>query len=246
MVAAILAFGAVCAGILKVGFGQGAGILALPLYTLVVSPRFANGVLAPLLLGGDMFSLRAYWRQWEARLLPILMPGQIAGVVLGAYALARLPEVAARRAIGALLVAVVLFQFLARRRSREEAPEDSRPRASIPGAAAISLLAGFASALAQLGSGFLAVYLVRRRTAKHALVPTLNITFFFSNLVKVFLYSRYGIITSSTWIADAWLVPALVLGGFIGVALNRRANQQLFESIVLGFALLAGLKLVMS
>lgn len=242
MTAFVLALGAFLAGVLKVGFGQGSGILPLPLYTLVVSARFANGVLAPLLLLGDLVSIRAYWRQWETRLLLVLIPGQIVGVAAGAYALAHLSEAAARRSIGGLLLILVGLQIWARR----NAPGESAPAASNPplGALLVSLVAGFTSSLAQLGAAFLSVYLVRLRTAKRAMVPTLNITFFFSNIVKIGFYWRYGLITKATWIADAWLVPAVLLGGLVGVAANRRLSQPVFEKAVLGFALLAGAKLL--
>ena len=239
----VLALGAFFAGLLKVGFGQGSGILALPLCTLVVSARFANGVLAPLLALSDLFSIRTYWRQWETRLLLIFLPGQTIGVVLGAYALAHLDEGATRRIIGVLLLVTVGVQLWARRQPETHATRSNTGKI-LPGALLASFVAGVSSALAQLGSGFLTVYLVRLRTAKSALVPTLNLTFFFTNLVKIVLYWRYGLITGATWAADAWLAPVVLLGGTIGVAANRRLSQRAFENAVLGFALLAGAKLL--
>ncbi len=240
----VLALGAFLAGLLKVGFGQGSGILPLPLYTLVVSARHANGVLAPLLIVGDLLSIRAYWRQWETRLLLLLIPGQMLGVAAGAYALAHISDLAARRSIGALLLALVGLQLWAQRASGSESAP-SAIEAHPLGTALVSLLSGFTSALAQLGAAFLAVYLVRLRTTKQAMVPTLNITFFFSNIVKVGFYWHYGLINTATWITDAWLAPAVVMGGVAGVAVNRRLGQRAFEKLVLGFALLAGAKLLL-
>ncbi len=244
MTAFILALAAFFAGLLKVGFGQGSGFLALPLCTLVVSARFANGILAPLLSLGDMVSVPAYWRQWETRLLLLFVPGQAAGVALGAWALARLSEAAARRSIGGLLVAAVLSQVWIRRRAAASSWHPQRPPFP-PAAVLVSFITGFTSALAQLGSGFLSVYLVRLRTAQRAIVPTLNITFLFSNLVKVAMYWRYGLITRATLIADAWLAPLLLLGGLAGVAANRQLSQRAFENALLGFGLVAGAKLML-
>lgn len=240
MTAFVLALGAFLAGVMKVGFGQGSGMLPLPLYTLVVPARFANGVLAPLLLLGDLVSIRAYWRKWETRLLAIFLPGQVVGVVIGAQALAHLSEQGARRAIGTALVVVVCAQVWARRN-----PKPAVSRGTLGGGFVASLLAGLTSSLAQLGSVFLSVYLIRLRMDKSALVPTMNITFFFTNLVKIGLYWRYGLINQATWIADAWLAPAALLGGLAGVAAHRRISARAFENGMLAFATAAGLKLLL-
>ncbi len=75
-------------------------------------------------------------------------------------------------------------------------------------------------------------------------VPTLSLTFFFTNLVKIGLYWRYGLITGATWAADARLAPVVLLGSTVGVAANRRLSRRAFENAVLGFALLAGARLL--
>ncbi len=239
----ILAAGALLVGFFKVGFGQGAGIVALPLYTLAMPVRLANGLLAPLLIVGDLISIRAYWRRWDTRALVMFLPGQLAGILLGTYALAHLSEATARRTIGAFLLALALIQLWTLRRRAQGPPRRARSPAPAP-ALAVSLLAGFTSALAQIGSAFLSLYLVRLRTDKESFVPTLNLTFFFSNILKVLGYWHYGLVNAAVLRADGWLAPVAVAGGVLGVVIQRRMPQKAFEYAVLVFVLAAGVKLL--
>lgn len=236
----VLAAGALLVGFLKVGFAQGAGILALPLYTLFMPARLANGLLAPLLVLGDLVSLRAYWRRWDTRTLPLFLPGQLIGVLLGSYALAHLSDLAARRTIGAFLVLLAAVQIWSlRSRSQVEA------RAATPGPAfLVCLLSGFTSGLAQIGSAFLALYLVRLRTRKETFIPTINLTFFFSNMLKVAAYWHYGMVDAGVLRTDAWLAPVAVAGGLAGFLAQRRLPQRAFEYAVMVFVLGAGVKLL--
>lgn len=142
-----------------------------------------------MLVQSDLVSVRAFWRRWDTREPLHFLPGQLAGVVLGTYALAHLSEWAARRTIGAFLVGLAVAQIGSlRRQPRGEARAPGRGSAL-----AVSLLSGFTSALAQLGSAFLSLYMVQLRAPKETFVSTLNLTFFFSNLVKQAGYWHYGL-----------------------------------------------------
>ena len=236
----VLAAGALLVGFCKVGFGQGAGLVALPLYTLWLPVRLANGLLAPLLVLSDLISLRAFWRRWDTRALLDFLPGQLAGVLLGTYALAHLSEAAARQVIGGFLVALALVQVWA---FRSESRASARAPARGP-ALAVSLLSGFTSALAQLGSAFLSLYLVRLRATKETFVATLNLTFLFSNVVKLAGYWHYGLLNLAVLRSDAWLAPAVLAGAALGLAAQRRLPQRAFDYVVLVFVLAAGIKLL--
>ncbi|MEN8198189.1 MAG: TSUP family transporter, partial [Pseudomonadota bacterium] len=79
----VLAFPAVLiVGFSKAGVGGGLGIMAVPMMALVVPPVQAAGVLMPLLLFMDIFTLRAYWGVFDRRNLAIMLPGSLGGVVI--------------------------------------------------------------------------------------------------------------------------------------------------------------------
>lgn len=53
------------AGISKGGFGSGAAFAASPFLALIIEPKFAVGVMLPLLMLMDVTSLKPYWRKWD-------------------------------------------------------------------------------------------------------------------------------------------------------------------------------------
>ena len=71
-------------GISKAGFGSGLGILAVPLIALTVPASQAAAIMLPILCAMDLAALRAYRGLWSRENMKIMLPGGIAGIVLGA------------------------------------------------------------------------------------------------------------------------------------------------------------------
>ena len=84
----LAAIGVLFIGFSKAGFGGGLGMLTTPICVLAFSaqgkgPAFAVGILLPLLCAGDAFSIYYYWGKWERRNVKYLLPGVVAGVLIG-------------------------------------------------------------------------------------------------------------------------------------------------------------------
>src|SRR6185295_11729483 len=99
--------GVVFIGLSKAGFGGGLGMLTTPLCVLAFSaggqpPAFAIGVLLPLLCAGDAFSIYHYWGKWRKNNLLYLLPGVVAGVVVGVHLIDRFSARQLNLAIGIL------------------------------------------------------------------------------------------------------------------------------------------------
>src|SRR5215475_9290734 len=86
-------------------FGGGFAIVGIPLLSLVMDPVTAGGLLAPLFVAMDLFSLR-YWRPstWSRQDLLPLLPGLLVGIGAG-YVLFKVLD---HRAIAILMAAVTL------------------------------------------------------------------------------------------------------------------------------------------
>ncbi|CAH2908784.1 MAG: Rhomboid family protein [uncultured Paraburkholderia sp.] len=69
---------------MKGAFGGGFAIVGIPLLSLVMDPVTAGGLLAPLFIATDLFSLR-YWKPstWSKPDLLVLLPGLVVGITVG-------------------------------------------------------------------------------------------------------------------------------------------------------------------
>ena len=65
------------AGISKGGFGSGAAFAAASVLALVIEPGLALGVMLPLLMLIDAFSLRPYWSKWSGIDVKLLVIWQL-------------------------------------------------------------------------------------------------------------------------------------------------------------------------
>ena len=68
--------------------------------------------------------------------------------------------------------------------------------------------------------------------------------FFIVNMIKVPFSVFLGLITVHSLMLDAVLVPAVLIGAFIGRLVIHRLNQTLFERLVLAFTALSGINLL--
>ncbi len=93
---------------MKGAFGGGFAIVGIPLLSIVMDPVTAGGLLAPLFIAMDLFSLR-YWKPstWSRPDLQLLVPGLVVGIGAG-YLLFRVLD---HRAI-AILMAVITLVFV--------------------------------------------------------------------------------------------------------------------------------------
>jgi hypothetical protein len=109
-------------GISKGGFASGWGNLAVPAMALMIPAYQAAGIVLPILCVMDIVGIWAYRRDWDRRLMLILTPGALAGIVLGAFAFGALSDRAVKTLIGAV---AVLFTLHA---SPQASPPRSRMR----------------------------------------------------------------------------------------------------------------------
>ena len=62
-------------GVSKSGFAGGAGVIAVPLMSIVISPQAAAALLLPILLFIDALNMGVFWPKRDAVLLPRLLLG---------------------------------------------------------------------------------------------------------------------------------------------------------------------------
>jgi uncharacterized membrane protein YfcA len=234
--------GALMVGISKAGI-TGLSILSVALFTYVFpSSKQASGLVLPLLIFGDFVAVLSYRTHTQWRYLWKLMPWTAAGVVLGYFALGHISDRTTRTMIGVIIVSLCVLGYW-RRYVTLPTPEAEAPKHWAL-AAAIGIVAGFITLIANAAGPVMAIYLVAMRLPKMQFVGTTAVFFMVLNLFKVPFMVDLGLITAQSFKFNLMLAPAVLLGAFAGRWLLIRINQQLFEKLVLGFSAIAGILLI--
>ena len=238
----IATLGAVMIGMAKTGIA-GLSILFVAAFAAVLpSSKQASGIVLPMLILGDWIAVIAYRRHLEWRHLGKLFPWTALGVVLGYFALGTLSNRHAKTLIGAIIVSLALLSYWQRYRGSRGEPAPALTHWSL--AAAVGVVAGFTTLIANAAGPLMAIYLLSMRLPKMEYVGTAAVFFALLNLFKVPFMVNLGLITAQSLWFNLLLAPAVVLGAFGGRWLLQRLDQALFERIVLGFCIAGGLILL--
>jgi hypothetical protein len=241
----LAALGVLFIGLSKAGFGGGLGMLTTPLCVLAFSvkgrdPTFAIGILLPLLCAGDAFSLYHYWGKWERKNLKYLLPGVVAGVLIGTRLIGRFTPAQLNVAIGALAVGFVVFQFVKERIFAAEGAFAPNHFVGVP----CGLGAGVTSTFAHGAGPVVSVFLIPQRLPKEIYVGTTVLVFTWINWIKMPFFVAQGIVTRETLLTGLGYLPLIPLGVWAGVWLNRKFSEALFARVVYAMTFLTGAQLI--
>jgi uncharacterized membrane protein YfcA len=229
---------AVSVGFAKTAIG-GFGAIAVAIFASVLPARESTGALLPLLLVGDLMAVAAYRAHADWRILLRLLPSVLVGVLLGTLFVARVDDDVMRRTIGVLLVGLVAVHLWTRRR-RAPSPGARRPWLT----AGYGTLAGFTTMVANAGGPVMALYLLSAGLSMLGFLGTATMFFFIVNAAKVPFSVGLGLISPASLWLDLLLVPAVLLGGWLGLRVIDRIDEKLFERLVLLFTVVSALNLL--
>jgi uncharacterized membrane protein YfcA len=210
-------------GIAKTGM-PGIGSFVAPLMVLVVGDaRHAAAWTLPILSTADVFAV-AYWRRHaEARKLFSLIPSVVVGMGAGALALS-LSETTLRRVIGVVVVTMLVVHVIRKR----------NPDAQVAGHASLyGIVSGFASTIANAAAPVMNMYLLSRKLSKQQFVATGAWFFLVINLAKVPIYAWHDLFSRTSLVFDAFMVPAVVCGAFVGLWIVHRVPQRVFDTLII-------------
>lgn len=217
------AFSAFVVGVAKTG-APGLGTLISPLMVIAVGDaRLATAWTLPILITADIFAVWYWRRQAEAQQLFSLAAWVLLGIVGGAFALG-LPELAIRRMLGVIIVAM-LFIYLWRR---------VRPATDVHGNPAFfGIAAGFSSTVANAAGPVMNLYLLSRKLPKEQFVATGAWFFLALNLVKVPVYAYHQLYSANSLTFDVLMIPIVLAGALTGRWVVRVMPQKVFEAAVI-------------
>jgi len=233
-----------CAAAFLLGFSKtsivGLGILIVPMIATVFPETFL-GVLAPMLIFGDLFAVAWYRRHADWRLLGKLLPWVAPGLAVGFLLLKALPRERMASVLGGLVMAMVVLTVA--RQWAGAWVEHRLPRTWWFSAAA-GFLAGVATMVGHVAGPIMGVYLISMGLKKHQFVGTGAWYYLIVNCIKVPFYVSLGTLNADTLRFDAWMAPVIALGAVTGILVFGRIPQRWFNRAILLLAFLAALRLV--
>jgi uncharacterized membrane protein YfcA len=242
---ALLAIGAGSAfvvGFLRASVGGGVGLTLTPVLSLFLPVPFVLGLASALLSLSDPITLYYFRRQWDRRLVPLIMPTMLAGIVVGGWAIAGLDETGLRRTIGGVALLFAVLQLGAMLGGSGPA----RAQRHWLVAAVVGLASGVASSVAHSGGVILTPYLAGLGLSNAAVIATGSIAVAVSNVLKLATYWAIGFPTwPVVWVSLA-AAPFVYAGGWLGYRLNRWIPRRWFALLLLGLAIVGSVRLLAS
>ena len=227
-------------GFSKAGFGGGIGLLATPLLSLVFSPKFAIGMLLPLLIMADIITIYSYRRYWDRLNLIYLIPGGIIGIFSGVLFVKNVSNFILSKVIGATVLIFLLIQWLRTRLGKNNLKLSARWWSGT----FTGVLAGTVSAIAHSAGIIIAMYLLPQKLDKRVFTSTMVCFFGVINATKVIPYLSIGLINGNTLKYGIYFIPVIPVGTALGFWLNRHLSQKTFTKIIYALVIFSGFQLL--
>lgn len=222
-----------------------AGMVGSPIVAAVLGPAPAAGFMVPLLIVGDLIALASYRQHADWQLIRRLIPGVLGGFVLTALVFWLLPGPMLNRVLGLLLLSTAGLEAWRLRGRMAGSSTSGRPM-SRWGAAFFGTLTGLTTMAANAGGAAMTLYLVKMRVPILTFLGTSTWFFAILNVLKVPPLIALGLLTSSSVLASAWFVPAMVGGAMFGRWAIPRLNEQVFTWVGLGLTVLGAIWLLVA
>jgi len=239
-----LGLGVLVIGIAKAGFGGGVGILAVPLVANALPAERAIGVMLPILIFADLFSVWGHRKGVSWKHMGPMLLGSVVGVGLGTWALWSFQETgrltwALNLAVGSVCLVFVCLQIY-----RMFGGYVPRIPPGPAGGASCGGVAGIVSTLAHAAGPIISLYLLEQRLNKSRLVATMVLYFLVLNCLKLPTYFGLGLITPRTLVESACFAAFVPVGVLTGLWMHKRLAERPFVVIMYLGAAAAGARML--
>ena len=229
-------FGVIVFGLSKGGFPGPISMLAVPIMSFAMSPLKAAGILLPLLLVMDVIALYLYWNKWDIKLLKIIVPSSIIGIVIGTITFQYTSENQIRLLVGIISILFVIISIYQKNSSLLN-PTKSK-------GIFWSGAAGYTSFLIHAGNPPINFYVLPLKLDKISFIGTMTLAFLVINLVKIIPYYYVGLLAPSNLMVSLLLLPLAFISVLIGYFIQKKIPEKLFFNIIYILLFLSGCKLI--
>jgi uncharacterized membrane protein YfcA len=226
-------------GLSKGGFGGSMGALGTPLMVLVLPADQVVGLLLPILMIADIFAVTSHWKRWDQKLVILLLPGAVVGVLIGTLFITNVSPTMLRWGIGVIALLFALYKLFEQSIFRSFRYQAQNWHGSVAGT-----MAGFSSSLAHTGGPPITIYLLMQEVTPRVFVATSALFFMALNWIKVPSYFYAGLFDFNLLWRVAWLLPLLPISVWVGKSVATKINKVIFDRIILFFLALSGVLLL--
>ncbi|MGK7345603.1 MAG: sulfite exporter TauE/SafE family protein [Candidatus Nitrospinota bacterium M3_3B_026] len=225
------------AGLIQGLTGFGAGMVAVPLLTLLLGVKKAIPLVALVALALLVFMTVKTWRDMDGGRILRLAAGALPGIPLGLYILVSHDETIIRLILGFILVVYSLFALFAK---------DLEVAMNERAGYVFGFLSGFFSGAINTGGPPVVIYGSLRGWGGDSFKATLTGFFIINQVIIVAAHAMAGVSSMKTVSWFLILAPFVALGAFSGAALYDRVDQESFRKIVHALLLAVGFVMVFS
>ena len=239
---ALAIFAAFIIGVSKTSVG-GVGTLAVGIFAQLMPAKESTAAVLLLLIIGDVVAVFTYHRHADWGLLKKLLPSVLPGIALGALFVRFVPDVGLKKFIGVILVVMLILQLWTRRKpvAVEAEVKQMHPAATI----GTGVGAGFTTMTANAAGPIMSLYLLAARVDKTRFLGTGAYYYLIINLTKVPFSAALGLFHMSTLWLTLILLPAVLLGTWLGRILIKKVSQVWFERLTLAATAIAAVALLL-
>ena len=214
-------------GLSKSGI-KGIGILIVVILAYVFGEKASTGILLPMLIVADIFAVTYYHRHAQWKYIKKLMPAMIIGVLVAVWIGNDISEGLFKKLMAIIIIGSVIILFYSENRKSSKVPTSK----IFSGSA--GFLAGFTTMIGNLAGPIANVYFLAIRLPKNEFIGTAAWLFFIINIFKLpFHFLVWKTVTKETLVLNLVMVPAVIMGFFIGVTVVKLISNLHYRRFIL-------------
>ncbi len=235
----IALLGAFCLGFSKTGF-PGLAMVNVLILAELFGAKPSVGIIVPLLVACDLtvYPLFRKYSSWK-EVLPLLPPIFV-GLAAGYFLLDYIEEATARKAIGLIILLMFALQLVRLRLGQAlvKLPKSSGFTWSS------GILIGTSTIMANAAGPVFSVYALVEKMTKETFLGVGARCFLLVNVIKLPLVASLDLIDANSLKISLLVLPGIFAGIFIGRKIIQLIPQKLFEFLLYGFSVVAGVRLL--
>jgi uncharacterized membrane protein YfcA len=222
-------------GLSKSGL-KGISTIIVVILAFVFGEKASTGVLLPMLICADIIAVIYYNRHANWTIIKKLIPWMIVGVLVGVWVGNDISAFVFKKLMAIIIIVSVIIMFYMEKRKSNNIPNNKLFSSGM------GFLTGFTTMIGNLAGPISNVYFLAIRFSKNEFIGTAAWLFFIINLFKLpFHIFIWKTITIESLALNSILIPAVVLGFFLGAYIVKLISNVNYRHFILIVTAIGGL-----